>query len=108
MSEFVTVADVSELPRAGEPIVVEINRHWVAIYNVDETYYAIEDVCTHDGGPLAEGKREGCIVECPRHGARFDLRNGTALSGPAGTTDIPVYEVRIDGVNIQIGPRKRV
>jgi 3-phenylpropionate/trans-cinnamate dioxygenase ferredoxin component len=106
MSEFVTVADVNDVPPGSDPIVVEINRRWIAVYNVEGTLYAIEDVCTHDGGPLAEGTREGCIVECPRHGAKFDLRNGEALIGPAGTTDTPTYEVRIDGGSIMIGPRK--
>ena len=102
MAEFITVATLDELPSGGEPIVVEISRRWVAVYNVNGEICAIEDVCTHDGGPLAEGKRDGCIVECPRHGARFDIRNGEYLSGPAGTVNVPTYDVRIEGNQIQI------
>ncbi|MCA9915429.1 MAG: Rieske 2Fe-2S domain-containing protein, partial [Anaerolineae bacterium] len=55
MAEFTTVATIDEIP-PGERMVVELGRHWVAIFNVDGTYYAIEDVCTHDDGPLAEGE----------------------------------------------------
>ena len=107
MTEFVTVATVGELEPGGEPIVFEMGRRWVALYNVDGEHYAIEDVCTHDGGPLAEGKREGRIVECPRHGARFDIITGEALSGPAGTIDIPAYDVRIVGDEIQVNTARR-
>lgn len=105
--EFITVAKVGELPPNGEPIVVEIKRRWVAIYNLDGNYYAIEDVCTHDGGPLAEGDRDGNVVECPRHGACFDITTGSVLSGPAGTIDVPVYAVRVEGDTIQVSKRKR-
>ena len=55
----------------------------VAVYFVDGTYYAIEDVCTHDYGSLADGELEGCQIICPRHGARFDIRTGEALTPPA-------------------------
>ncbi len=56
-----------------------INDVRVALFNLDGAYYAIEDVCTHDGGPLVEGAIiDGCLVECPRHGARFDIRTGRA------------------------------
>ena len=64
-------------------------------------YYAIEDVCTHDEGPLAEGQLTGCVIECPRHGATFDVKTGKALSAPAHI-DIPTYNVRVVGKEIQI------
>lgn len=107
MADFVTVATTDELPPNGEPIVFELGRKWIALYNIEGNYYAIEDTCTHDGGPLVEGEREGCVVECPRHGARFDIRNGEFLAGPAGTVDVPAYEVRVEGNEIQVGSRKR-
>lgn len=55
----------------------------VAVYRCDDGFHAIEDVCTHDYGPLAEGEVEGCQVICPRHGARFDIKTGKALTLPA-------------------------
>jgi 3-phenylpropionate/trans-cinnamate dioxygenase ferredoxin subunit len=55
----------------------------IAVFNIDGAYYAIEDVCTHDGGELAGGPIEGFEVECLRHGARFDVRTGAATCPPA-------------------------
>jgi 3-phenylpropionate/trans-cinnamate dioxygenase ferredoxin subunit len=55
----------------------------IAVFNVDGELYAIEDVCTHDGGELAGGPLDGFEIECPRHGAKFDLRTGAALCPPA-------------------------
>ncbi|MCB9451649.1 MAG: non-heme iron oxygenase ferredoxin subunit [Anaerolineaceae bacterium] len=103
MAEFTTVATLDELP-PGERIVVELGRHWVAIFNVAGAYYAVEDVCTHDDGPLAAGDLNGCVIECPRHGATFDITSGKALTAPA-IVDVPTYAVRVDGNNIQIAPR---
>lgn len=103
MADFVTVATVDEV-KPGERLVVEIGRRWVAIFNVDGSYYAIEDRCTHDDGPLAEGELRGCVIECPRHGATFDLRNGKVLSAPA-LVDVPTFQVRVQGDEIQVAPR---
>ena len=100
MPEFVTVATTDEV-KAGERIVVEVNDHYIAIFNVDNRYYAIEDVCTHDSGPLAEGYLEGTTIECPRHGARFDITTGKVLSMPA-VKDVPRYQLQISGDEIQI------
>ena len=100
MSEFVTVATTDEIP-PGDRLIVEINRKWVAVFNVDGTYYAMHDVCTHDDGPLAEGQLSQYVLECPRHGATFDIRTGKVLSAPA-LVDVPVYEVRVQAGEIQI------
>jgi 3-phenylpropionate/trans-cinnamate dioxygenase ferredoxin subunit len=102
-TEFLTVATTDEV-KPGERIVVELGRHWVAIFNVDGNYYAIEDVCTHDDGPLAEGVLEGCVIECPRRGAKFDITNGKVLAPPA-VVDVPTYQVRVEDGNVQIAPR---
>ena len=67
----------------GEHRVATIDGVQVAIYNVDGAIYAVEDLCTHDGGELAGGPLHGHEVECPRHGARFDLRTGAATCPPA-------------------------
>ena len=106
MAEFLVVGSADELNPGDEPIVVEINRRWVAIYNIEGEFYAIEDRCTHDDGPLAEGEVRGCIVECPRHGAQFDIRTGAALSGPAGTVDVPTYPVKVEDGQLMIGTER--
>ena len=67
----------------------------VAICNADGKFYAVEDVCTHDGGPLGEGFLEGCAIECPRHGAQFDIRTGEVLRAPA-YLPIKTYPVRVE------------
>ncbi len=64
--------------------------------NVDGTIYAVEDVCTHDGAPLDQGELEGSCIVCPRHGARFDVTSGAALTLPA-VLPLPTYPVRIEG-----------
>ncbi len=100
MTEFVTVATTDEV-KPGESLVVEIGRHWVGVFNVDGEYYAIRDVCTHDDGPLADGRVIGCEIECPRHGARFDLRTGEVTAPPA-LVPVPTYAVRVEGDAIQV------
>ncbi|PJF39880.1 MAG: non-heme iron oxygenase ferredoxin subunit [Chloroflexi bacterium] len=100
MAEFVTVATTDEIP-PGERLVVGVGRKWIAIFNVDGTYYAIADVCTHDDGPLAEGELHDCVITCPRHGAEFDIKTGKVLKAPA-MVDVPTYPVRVEGEDIQI------
>jgi 3-phenylpropionate/trans-cinnamate dioxygenase ferredoxin component len=100
MPEFVTVATTDELA-PGERIIIEVKDHYVAVFQVGDRYFAIEDVCTHDDGPVAEGELEGTIIECPRHGARFDITTGAVVSMPA-TKPVPRYEVRVQDQEIQI------
>lgn len=106
MSDFIVVGSIDEFEPDGEPIVVDINRRWVAIFNCGGDLYAIEDRCTHDDGPLADGKVAECVVACPRHGARFDLRTGKLLSGPAGTVDVPTYEVKVADGQVMVRQSK--
>jgi 3-phenylpropionate/trans-cinnamate dioxygenase ferredoxin subunit len=101
MADFVKVAKVSEIP-AGTSKLVEIDTVRIALFNLDGEFYAIEDVCTHDGGPLVEGTIvNGHEVQCPRHGARFDIRTGAALSMPA-FEPTPSYEVRVEGDDVWV------
>ena len=72
--------------------IVQSGSLFLGVYLIDGTYYAIEDRCSHDDGPLCEGDREGFEIECPRHGAHFDLRSGKALTLPA-TEDVDTYPV---------------
>jgi 3-phenylpropionate/trans-cinnamate dioxygenase ferredoxin subunit len=91
MSEWVTVARVAEFG-SGERRVVELDDTQVVVFKLGGQYYAIEDVCTHDGGRLTGGTVEGDQIVCPRHGARFCIRTGAALSAPAyePTSTFPV------------------
>lgn len=67
----------------------------IAVYNLEGNLYAIEDVCTHDGGELAGGEVCGFEVECPRHGAKFDVRTGEATLAPA-TEPVASFPVRVE------------
>ena len=100
MAEYVAVAQVEEV-KPGERIVLDVNEHYIALFNVDGTYYAIEDLCTHDDGPLGDGELSGTIIECPRHGAQFDITTGKVVRMPA-ITPIPRYDVRVVDGTIQI------
>ncbi len=79
---FVKVASVSEVPE-GHARVFEVGDLEIALCNVDGTFHAIENICSHDGGPLGEGRLVGEAIECPRHGARFDVTTGAVLRMPA-------------------------
>jgi nitrite reductase/ring-hydroxylating ferredoxin subunit len=98
---FVTVAKVGDIP-AGGVKVVRLEDQSVAVFHVDGAYYAMDDICTHDGGPLAEGALEGDVIECPRHGAKFDVRTGAVVCLPA-TAPVPTYAVKIVGDEIKVG-----
>jgi 3-phenylpropionate/trans-cinnamate dioxygenase ferredoxin subunit len=100
MSSFVKVATRDELPDRGKK-VLDIDGRSVALFHVDGNYYAIDDVCTHDGGPLAEGDLIDCEIQCPRHGARFDLKTGRPLCMPA-IEPVAVHLVEIRGDDIYV------
>jgi len=98
MSPFVKVATRGELPSGGKKLV-EVDGRAIALFNVDGAFHAIDDVCTHDGGPLAEGELIGCEIECPRHGARFDVRTGRPLCMPA-VEPVAVHPVELRGDDV--------
>jgi 3-phenylpropionate/trans-cinnamate dioxygenase ferredoxin subunit len=100
MVELVKVASVGDIEPGGK-LVVEVDGALVALFNVDDTqYYAVEDICTHDGGPLADGEILDIYeIECPRHGARFDIRTGAALVMPA-FEPVQTYEIVVSGNDI--------
>ena len=89
----IAVGPVEAIPEGGVKIV-QSGSLFVGVYRIDGQLYAIEDRCSHDDGPLCEGDRDGFRVECPRHGAMFDLRTGAVLSLPAtvGVETFPVIE----------------
>lgn len=98
MSEFVRVAKVSEISNPGK-LLVEVEDQLIVIVQVDGQFFAIDDVCTHDGGPLGEGNLVGHTIACPRHGAKFDVRSGAALTMPA-TEATGVHSVRVEAGEI--------
>jgi 3-phenylpropionate/trans-cinnamate dioxygenase ferredoxin subunit len=100
VSEYVKVATVGEV-QPGSRKLIDFESVTVALFNINGQLYCIEDVCTHDGGPLAEGELDGHTIACPRHGAQFDVRDGKALTMPA-VTPAPTYEVRIEGEDVYI------
>jgi len=100
-ARFVKVGRAGEI-RDGRPEVFEVEDRHIAVYRLEGAYYAIEDICTHDGGPLAEGEVEGYDVICPRHGARFDIRTGAVRCMPA-ITPVESYPVRVEGDDLLIG-----
>jgi 3-phenylpropionate/trans-cinnamate dioxygenase ferredoxin subunit len=95
MSDFVRVASTTEIPDPGR-MLVEVEDRMIALFHVGGKFYAIDDVCTHDGGPLAEGQLEGVAIACPRHGAKFDIRDGRVLSMPATQATV-AHEVKVEG-----------
>ena len=97
---FVTVAKVGEIPEGGMK-AVRVDEDLVAVFHVGGQYYALADLCTHDGGSLADGLLDGYEIECARHGARFDVRTGEALSLPA-TGAVPRHAVRVVGDQVQV------
>jgi 3-phenylpropionate/trans-cinnamate dioxygenase ferredoxin subunit len=94
---WLPVAQVSSIP-PGDYAQTEVDGALVAVFNIAGEFYAIDDICTHDGGELAGGVVEDHMVVCPRHGARFCLRTGAALTPPA-YEPVRTYRTRVvDGV----------
>jgi 3-phenylpropionate/trans-cinnamate dioxygenase ferredoxin subunit len=91
---FVKVGLGSQIPEGGVE-VFEAEGMGIAIARVDGRLFAIEDVCTHDDGPLGEGVLEGYELECPRHGARFDIRTGAVTRMPAAGP-VTVFAVKVE------------
>ena len=99
--KFYRVAPVNEFPQ-GERLFLEIDGNPIVIFSIADEFLATGDLCTHDGGAIGEGELIGDEIICPRHGARFNIKTGKALSLPA-VEGIPVYPVRIVDDYIEIG-----
>ena len=97
---FSAVAKTSEIP-VGQFKSMAVNGKQLLVYHTEGGFYAIDDTCTHDDGPLADGWLEGTAIECPRHGARFDVTTGKVLCLPAA---IPIhsYPVKVEGDEIKV------
>ena len=100
MTKWVDVVDHNRID-TGEVFVFELEGIEVAIFNVSGEYYAIQDICTHDGSEISSGCVFDHIVECPRHGAQFDIRTGEVLQAPA-YEPIQTFSVRVENGMIQV------
>jgi len=100
MSDFVKVASAADIPDPGK-CYIELADRLVVLFHVGGEFYCLDDVCTHDGGPLGEGRLEGCTIACPRHGARFDIRDGRHLCMPA-TEPTMAHDVKVEGRDVYV------
>jgi len=99
MGGFVKLASLADVPPGGG-LEVEHDGRIYAIFNIDGVISAIDGLCPHQGGPLAEGEVCGTVVTCPWHGWQFDVRTGQPLYG--GRTYQPVFEVKIVGEDVLV------
>jgi nitrite reductase/ring-hydroxylating ferredoxin subunit len=100
MSKFVPVAKKSEIPDQSAKCV-QVEGRSIALFNLGGQFYAIDDTCSHVGGPLSGGLIQGEEVECPWHGARFHIATGKVTLNPA-TRDVTTYSLRLNGEDIEI------
>lgn len=100
MPEFVTIAIVDEVS-PGSAKLVEANGNEIALFNINGAFHALDNTCTHVGGPLCEGKVDGAQVTCPWHGAVFDINTGQVL-GPPALEAVKRYNIRVEGSDVQI------
>lgn len=100
VTEFVKVCRTEEIPE-GTVKVFTLGDHSILVANQDGEYYAIANVCSHDGGDLGEGSLVDGQVECPRHGARFDVKTGDAVRMPA-VFGVDHYAVKVEDGHILV------
>jgi 3-phenylpropionate/trans-cinnamate dioxygenase ferredoxin subunit len=105
MTTWQTIGRTADIP-PERVAVFHIGDHEVAVCNVKGEFYAIDDLCTHDGGSLDQGELDGEEIECPRHGARFDVRTGAAVQLPA-FEPVETHEVRVLDDAIEVGVEHR-
>jgi 3-phenylpropionate/trans-cinnamate dioxygenase ferredoxin subunit len=98
--QYVTFCTVDEVP-VGSREVFDLETMSILLMNVDGTYYAVENMCSHEEYELADGELEGCILECPKHSATFDIRSGQQLSTPA-YTPIKIFPTRVESDEVQV------
>ena len=99
MADFVKIARTDDVP-VGKAKIYDVDGRQIALCNVDGAFYAIDDECTHDGGPLGEGELEGDTVTCPWHGWQYNVKTGACL-GKDGIK-VACYDVKVEGGDITI------
>ena len=98
--DFVKVANTNDI-QPSHMKEVQLDGETICLVNIEGNYYAIGNICTHEGGPLADGTLEGYKVQCPWHGSKFNVRTGEVKEPPASEPE-PTYQVKIDGNDILI------
>jgi nitrite reductase/ring-hydroxylating ferredoxin subunit len=100
MAAYIKVATTSELV-PGQAKRVEAQGKKLALFNVGGSYHAIDDTCTHRGGPLSEGQLDGNVVTCPWHGAKFNITTGEVLGLPA-RAGVASFRTRVSGPDVEV------
>lgn len=100
MADFVKAANSSEL-EPGKGLLVDVKGKQIALFNVEGQFFALDNTCTHRGGPLAQGSLSGHQVTCPWHGATFDVRTGVVV-GPPAREGVTRYNVRVTGTDVEV------
>ena len=100
MAGFVKVANTGEIA-PGQAKMVEVDDKKIALFNIEGSFYAIDDACTHVEGPLSEGEIQGEQVTCPWHRSIFNVKSGEVL-GPPARTGVASYNVRVEGTDIEV------
>lgn len=100
MTEWIDVIAENALAD-GENMIVDVDGTAVAVFKLDDGFYAIEDVCTHDGTEIASGELEGDEIVCPRHGARFCIKTG-AVKAPPAYEAVSCFPVRVEKGRVQV------
>ena len=100
MAQFIKVASTADLA-PGEATCVEVAGKKIALFNLEGRFYAIDDTCTHRGGPLSEGEVSGEEVTCPWHGAVYNIKTGAVLGAPA-PRGVASYPVRVQGADVEV------
>ena len=99
MAKFVRVAATTEIP-AGQGKTVEVDGKQIALFNCDGTFYAIDNTCKHQGGPLGEGELDGTVVTCPWHGWTYDVTTGESPDDESCSVDH--YAVKVEGDSVMV------
>ena len=100
MPDYIHAAQLSDIPDPGKELV-EVDDRLVVLFHVDGKVFCLDDVCTHDNGTLGDGQLEGNTIACPRHGAKFDICTGDAITMPATKATLS-HDVKIDGDDILV------
>ncbi len=100
MEEYEKVAEVSEIP-SGTTKIVRVGALELFVANIEGSFYALPNKCTHAGGPLGRGRLAGNVIQCPWHGSKFDVRTGAVVGGPAQRPE-PMLEVKVENSSILV------
>ena len=97
---FTKIGQLSDIPN-GAVKVFTVDDRDIAVCNANGSLYAMDNFCSHDDAPLDQGELDGCEIECPRHGARFNVENGAVTEGPA-VLPLETFEIRVSGDDIEV------